>query len=115
MATITTLTVYEGNQNGWLIQVNTNGVATDITGWTILFTVKKSINDTDANALIQETITTHIDPTNGKSFIPLNRPDTIDTWGKCVFDIQAQTTADDRYTVAYGPFVIDQSVGDKDL
>ncbi|MGB9697706.1 MAG: hypothetical protein ACPL2D_10560 [Ignavibacteria bacterium] len=59
-----------------------DGTPFDLTGKTIFFTVKKlgDNSENDDNAVIKKTITTHIDPVNGKSSISLSKTDTnIDT------------------------------------
>lgn len=53
-----------------------DGQVLPITGWTIYFTVKENMADPDVDAKIKKDITTHIDPTQGKTIIELS---TIDT------------------------------------
>ena len=53
-----------------------DGVRLDITGWTIYFTVKEYMTDTDANAKIAKTITSHSEPLNGKTLLELTTSDT---------------------------------------
>ncbi len=50
--------------------------AKDITGWTIYFTCKENMIDADDNAKIKKDITSHSDPTNGKTLIELTITDT---------------------------------------
>ncbi len=70
-----------------LIFKNNNGVVENITGWTIYFTVKKNMTDTDVNAKIKKDITTHSDPTNGKTLIELSTTDT-DLVGSYNYDVK---------------------------
>jgi len=58
----------------------------DITGATVYFTAKSSIDDT-SNAL-QKIITNHSDPTNGITAISLSSTDTDLAAGAYVYDIQ---------------------------
>lgn len=62
---------YQGSTKPYTLNFKKNGNAIDITGWTIYFTVKKSVSDSDAEALINKKITNHSDPTNGKTLIEL--------------------------------------------
>ena len=50
----------------------------DITGYTILFKIKKNMSDTDANAIFSKTITTHSDPTNGTTSFEQTAQETND-------------------------------------
>ncbi len=51
-------------------------VPIDITGWKIYLTIKESQEDTDANAKLNKSISTHTDATNGKSLITLTSTET---------------------------------------
>jgi len=51
------------------VEVTEDGAAKDITGWTILFTIKKTLSDSDADAVVSKDITSHSDPVNGISLI----------------------------------------------
>jgi len=53
-----------------------NGTPEDITGWTVYFIVKENMNDTDDNAKISKVVTSHSDPTSGKTLISLDSSDT---------------------------------------
>ena len=48
----------------------------DLTGWTIYFTCKENMADTDDNAKIKKDITDHSDPANGVTLIELTAIDT---------------------------------------
>ena len=58
-----------------------DGISEDITGWTIYFTVKENMTDSDANAKISKTVTSHSEPLNGKTLIELTSSDTDITAG----------------------------------
>ena len=53
-----------------------DGIPVDITGWTIYFTVKENISDSDANAVIKKDIDSHDEPLNGIALIKLEATDT---------------------------------------
>ena len=73
----------------------------DITGWIIYFTVKNKMEDSDLNALIKKDISSHIDPTNGKSLIELNPSDT-DMRGSYSYDIKFVDTSNNSGILYYG-------------
>jgi hypothetical protein len=70
------LVIPKGTTKAYEIQISKNGGAQDITGWTIIFMMKTRMIDSDGEAIINKTITTHSDPTQGKSLIRLEITDT---------------------------------------
>lgn len=48
----------------------------DITGWTLYFIVKEKMRDVDEEAKINQKITSHSEPTKGKSLISLSSEET---------------------------------------
>lgn len=113
---MTNLQIYEGNDKTYTLTI-TDGddVAIDITGYEILFTVKKKITDSDNDAIISKNVTSHIDPTNGITNITVSRADTKDVKPAFYpYDIQMCTDIDDRITVLTGLYEIKQSVGDRE-
>lgn len=67
-----------------------DGVVTgliNITGYTVWFTVKSIAGDSDANAVLAKTITSHSDPTNGETYITLSNTET-DLEGTFFYDIK---------------------------
>ena len=53
-----------------------NGIAIDLTGWTVYFYVKENMEDLDVNAKIKKTITSHSNATLGETLISLSSSDT---------------------------------------
>lgn len=83
------------------------GSAIDITNWTIYFTVKSNLSDTDdSNALIQKDVSSHTDPTNGKTRVHLTHGDTDLTKGDYYYDIQVKKDNGDIITVVNGIFEV---------
>ena len=81
------------------IKVKKDGIAEDITGWTIYFTVKENMNDDDTEsgggeAKIAKDITIHTDPTNGQTLITLSSSDTNLTPGNYYYDIKYKDDED---------------------
>lgn len=83
------LEIYTKTTKAYELIFKKNGVAENITGWTIYFTCKLNMKDTDANAVIAKDITdpNHSDPTNGKTLIELTTSDT-DLLGSYHYDIK---------------------------
>ena len=88
---MTDLILYRGDTKTITVTLKDNeGDPVDITGDTIYFTIKTSIDDVvdDSTALVKKDITTHSDPTNGVSVIQLSPTDTNIKPGNYFFDIQ---------------------------
>lgn len=104
---MTDLTINRGNSKTYRLSfVGTSGAAIDITGWTVLFTVKKNVNLTDTEAAISKTVTSHSDPTGGVTLIVLSTSDTDITPGPYLYDYGyvdtsgvKKTTDPERFTV----------------
>ena len=92
---------------------NQDGIAVDITGASIKFTVKTNATDTDAQAKFQKTTTLGItitDATNGKFEIAISPSDTSGlSAGEFVFDIQLNISGA-IFTIAKDIFLLKQDV-----
>jgi len=100
------LEIFRGDSKNYkLILTDNSGNPIDLTGKTVIFTVKKSENDDDSNAKIQKVITTHTDPVNGKTEISLLPDDTELEPDTYIFDIQL---SDNQFvhTVVTGRFIV---------
>lgn len=70
------------------IEITDNsGNPIDLTGTTVFFTVKRNYNEPDGSALISIDVTTHTDPVNGITSIPLTSSQT-DIEGEFVYDVK---------------------------
>ena len=87
-----------------------DGTAYDLTGSTVYFTVKANLTDTDANAKIQKTVTSHSDPANGITSITLSKTDTNIDAGDYYWDLQIKESGGDIHSVRYGIFRIIQDI-----
>ena len=88
-----------------------DGVFKDITGWTVYFYLKKKMTDSDANAKISKTITTHSDPTNGTTLITIDVADTSSlTSGNFFFTMDWKDTDDNEGVLFSGRFKLKESV-----
>jgi len=79
-----------------------DGNVQDITGWTFWLTIKENKSDTDAEAVVQKTVTSHTDPTNGKTEIDVDAADTEDLAGNYWYDMQREDENGDIKTFAHG-------------
>ena len=90
-----------------------NGSPIDLTGSTVFFTVKKKSDlsqDNDDLAVISITVTSHSDPTNGITEIPMTKTETNLDKGDYYWDLQIKDTADDISSVVKGIFEIIEDV-----
>ena len=87
-----------------------DGVAVNITGYTVYFTVKRNINDTDAEALISKTITSHTTPISGITTLTLSQTDTDLVPRNYVYDLQLKDTSNKESASDAGKFIVEQPV-----
>jgi hypothetical protein len=73
------LFIQKGTTKTYEIQFQKNGAPIDITGWTIFFTLKEKMSDTDANAIIKKTLNTPFELPNAVEGIALITLLTTDT------------------------------------
>lgn len=113
MARSNTITVQRGTTHSIGITYKENGVAADITGSTILFTVKSVEYDSDASDstnLIKKNVTAHSDPTNGVSSVVILPADTRSLApGNYYYSVKIDKNSDDTlvYELDEGRFVLD--------
>ena len=104
---ITHLTQKRGDSVGYTLYFTTDNVITDITGWTIYFTLKKYWRLPDSEASLQIINTTHSDPTAGQSTITILPSHTANLEpGDYEFDIQAVTDTGAVYTPLEGKYTL---------
>ena len=84
------ISIIKATDNSIDLTFTENGVAFDITGYLILFTVKAEckISKEDDEALITKNITVHSDPTHGKSTLDLTAEDTNIPAGNYYWDLR---------------------------
>lgn len=71
------------------IEVKENGIPLDLSGATIFFTMKKRLSDLDSDAALQVAVSTHTEPSAGKSSITLSSDVTNDLQpGNYHYDVQ---------------------------
>ena len=85
-----------------------NGVAYNITGWTVEFLMKKK--KTDTSYVINKSVTSHYSAAEGKSRISITASDTDAlTPGIYHYDIRVITEALEEYTMYTGTYTIDKT------
>lgn len=103
---MTELTIIRKTTNTYTLTFTNNGSVQNITGWTVFFTVKKNTAQTDTQALISKTITTHTSPTLGITTITLSPTDTDVLAGNYLYDITYIDTSTNRYSIHSDNFTI---------
>ncbi len=98
------------NRTFTLTFTDENGAAIDITGFTCFFTVKENMSDSDDDAKIKQTWSSHSDPTNGESQFSLIPADTASLSGMYYFDVQIKDLSSKIYTTMIGYFNIVEDV-----
>ena len=105
------LRIYRGDDKTYnLTFTNSSGTAIDITGYTIFFTVKNYSGDSDDDAVIKKDITSHSDPTAGKTEITLSSTDTAQAIKKYCYDIQMKDGSGNITTVVEAFLFIVQDI-----
>lgn len=103
-----TIIVNRGDDTGLTLTFkDENGVAVDLTGSTLFFTVKNGdyadeADDTDAE--IAKEVTTHDDPTNGITSVSLTNSDTDLEAGDYVYDFQLKDSSNKIMSTQAGIF-----------
>lgn len=112
---ISKLYIKRNNDKSYPITVTKDDVAVDITGWTIYFSVKENRNDSDSDALIYKTISSHTDASNGESVISISASDTetVDP-GEYYYDLLFIDDSNKRQSSDTGKFQIIQETTDGD-
>ena len=84
--------------------VDGDGNAIDISGWTLFFTLKNAIDDTDDSAVLKVDVSGHVDAINGLTKIVLPDSDTDDLAGEYYYDIQYKDGSGNIRTIISGHF-----------
>jgi len=84
------------------IEVLAGGVPKDITGASLFLTVKTSVAQSDANAVLRLEVTDHDDPATGLSHFNF----TNTTAGQFVYDVQLVTADNAVGTLASGTWIV---------
>ncbi len=104
------LELFKGATKTLEIIVTENGVAFDITNWTIYFTVKKYLTDTDENAEIHKEISDHEEATSGKTLINLSTEDTDIEPREYYYTVDFKDTEGNEGVILYGKLLVKRAV-----
>lgn len=97
------INITRGDSESIRFELTDDGVAVDLTGSTVFFTAKPALtdDDTDSTAVIHVEVTSHTDPTNGITTIPLSATDTDVAPGTYYYDIQVKKADDTIVSIRY--------------
>jgi hypothetical protein len=88
----TVLEIRKGATESIEIQIlDEDNAPVDISDWTIYFTAKEDITDSDDDAIIKKDVTPGTDASSGKVTIALTSTDTNKTVGQYIYGISAKT------------------------
>ena len=96
------LELYRKSTKTYELQFKKDGAGIDITDWTIYFTVKENMGDTDGNAKIVKTITSHSAATSGKTLIEWASSDTDSPAGNYYYSIDYKDDDDNEDILLMG-------------
>lgn len=98
------LTITQGDEKAYNLAFSAAGNPIDITGATVKMTVKRSHSE-EAIA-IQKVVTSHSDPTEGKTIITLTSTNTNIPLGSYYYDIQVSGGPFSKKTILKGRLII---------
>ena len=104
------LLIYKKSTKTYEIQFKKDGGVVDITGWTIYFTAKESMEDLDTSAKIKKTVTTFANAEGGIALIELTTTDTDITAGNYWYSIDFKDDDDNEDTLLTGKLKIKEPV-----
>lgn len=110
MAKFKDLEIVKGTTKIYELQFREDGQCVDITDWSVYFTVKENMKDSDANAKINKTVTTHSEPTQGKTLIELTTDDTDIDAGNYYYSIDYKDDEDNQQVLFTGRIRIAEPV-----
>jgi hypothetical protein len=84
---------------------NTSDEPIDLTGCTLFFTVKRNLQDTDAQAIINKTITSFTSSTTGDASITFNALD-VDYVGEFYYDVKIKSSTGIISSVINDKFIL---------
>ena len=105
------LEIVRRDTKNYTIRLTQNGVAVNISGWSIYFSVKSDFNDLDASAVLSKNV---LIPTNSESaagiaYLPLTSSETALSVGEYFYDIKLISTGN-RVTFMSGKLSILPSI-----
>lgn len=87
-----------------------DGIAENITGWSVYYTVKQNVEDADNISKISKTITSHVSAIEGKTLITLDPTDTDITAGIYWYSIDYKDDDDNEGVLFTGKLRISEPI-----
>jgi len=105
------LQIVSKDSKTYTIRLKRNGVAVDISGWSLAFTAKLDFNDSDSNALINKTVIfpTNVESASGIGYLELSSAETTLATGEYFYDAKL-IDLDTRCTFLRGKLLIIPSI-----
>lgn len=100
---MTDLTITQGDEKAYNLAFKSGNTPLDITGATLVMTVKRSLSD---DAVITKTVTAHTDAEAGETTVTLSPTDTDLPLGKYFYDMQISGGTVSKKTVLKGTLEI---------
>ena len=102
------LALVKSDSKTYTLTIKNDGVAVDISGWSLYFTVKNSFEDLDVNAIITKNV---IFPANASSiagigYLSLTKTDTDVALGNYKYDMKLIDNSTSRQTFLRGKYNI---------
>ena len=104
------LEITKATTKAYELQFTEDGQSVDITDWSVYFTVKTNMKDLDADSKINKTVTSHSEPTDGKTLIELTAEDTDIDAGNYYYSIDYKDDDDNQQVLFTGKIKIIEPV-----
>jgi len=105
------LKIYKGVTKAYTVEFYRDlNKSINIEGWTIYFTVKNKMVDSDEDAVINKVITSHDDSKSGKTIITLSSEDTNIERGNYHFSVEYKDDLGNEGVIVYGRLVVEDTV-----
>jgi len=104
------LEIFKGSSKTYELIVKRDGTIEDITDWVIYFTIKENMGDSDANAKLTKSVTSHTDALAGTTEIELTSSNTDIAVGNYYYSIDYKSDNDEIDILQHGKLNIRQPV-----
>lgn len=103
--------VFRGDDLSWTFNFNdTNGVAIDITGWLVFFTMKEDKDDSDSEAIYQKIIEAQSGSSDGTITMTIPGEDVNDFVGPYYYDFQFINASGGVHTITSGTISFEKDI-----
>ena len=102
------LQLVRSDSKTYTINVTNNGVAQDISGWSLYFTVKNDYEDADVDAIISVDVTfpSNASSVAGVGYLPITSDDSDVALGNYKYDMKLISNVSTKQTFARGKYNI---------